>query len=65
MILWTTEPFDRLFPADIPETVTTDIKGGFLEGRMTPSGFSVSRLVSTDLKNYLKSEYSPGHIRKN
>ena len=65
MILWTTEPFDRIFPADIPETVTMGIKGGFLEGRMTPSGFSVSRLVSTDLKNYLKSEYSPGHIRKN
>ena len=65
MILWTTEPFDRIFPADIPETVTMDITGGFLEGRMTPSGFSVSRLVSTDLKNYLKSEYSPGHIRKN
>ena len=65
MILWTTEPFDRIFPADIPETVTMDIKGGFLEARMTPSGFSVSRLVSTDLKNYLKSEYSPGHIRKN
>ena len=65
MILWTTEPFDRIFPADIPETVTMDIKGGFLEGRMTPSGFSVFRLVSTDLKNYLKSEYSPGHIRKN
>ena len=54
MILWTTEPFDRIFPADIPETVTMGIKGGFLEGRMTPSGFSVSRLVSTDLKNYLK-----------
>ncbi len=65
MILWTTEPFDRIFPADIPEPVTMDINGGFLEGRMTPSGFSVSRLVSTDLKNYLKSEYSPGHIRKN
>ena len=65
MMLCTTEPFDRIFPSDIPETVTMDIKGGFLEGRMTPSGFSVSRLVSTDLKNYLKSEYSPGHIRKN
>ena len=64
MMLWTTEPFDRIFPADITETVTMDIKGGFLEGRMTPSGFTVSRLVSTDLKNYLKSEYSPGYIRK-
>ncbi|MBR2041571.1 MAG: hypothetical protein IKL57_02550 [Oscillospiraceae bacterium] len=65
MILWTPEPFDRIFPADIPETITRDIGGGYLEGRMTPSGFTVSRLVSTDLKKYLKSEYSPGYIRKN
>ena len=65
MILWTVEPFDRIFPTDFPETVTMDIGSGFLEGKMTPFGFTVSRLVSTDLKNYLKSEYSPGHIRKN
>ena len=65
MILWTVEPLNRIFPSDIPETVTTDIDGGFLEGRVTSSGFTVSRLISTDLKNYLKSEYSPGHIRKN
>lgn len=65
MILWTPEPFDRIFPTDIPETVTMDIGGGYLEGRMTPAGFTVSRLVSTDLKKYLKSEYSPGYIRKN
>lgn len=64
MMLWTIEPFDRIFPADIPETVTMDIGGGYLEGRVTSSGFTVSRLVSTDLKKYLKSEYSPGHIRK-
>ena len=64
MILWTVEPFDRIFPTDFPETVTMDIGSGFLEGRMTLFGFTVSRLVSTDLKNYLKSEYSPGYIRK-
>lgn len=64
MILWTVEPFDRIFPTDIPETVTMNIGNGFLEGKMTPTGFTVSRLISTDLKNYLKSEYSPGHIRK-
>ena len=65
MMLWTVEPIDRVFPTDIPETVTRDIGGGFLEGRMTPAGFAVSRLVSTDLKKYLKTEYSPGYIRKN
>ena len=64
MILWTAEPFDRIFPTDFPETVTMDIGSGFLEGKMTSFGFIVSRLVSTDWKNYLKSEYSPGYIRK-
>ena len=64
MILWTAEPFEMIFPNSVARTVTMDIEGGFLEGTMTPEGFSVSRLVSTDLKNYLKSEYSPGHIRK-
>ena len=64
MILWTAEPFERIFPNPAAETLTININGGFLEGTITPAGFSVSRLVSTDLKNYLKSEYSPGHIRK-
>ena len=63
-MLWTIEPFDRIFPNSISQTVTMDIEGGYLEGTMTPAGFSVSRLISTDLKNYLKSEYSPGYIRK-
>ena len=65
MILWTPEPYDRIFPAEIPERITRNIGGGFIEGTVTPMGFSVSRLVSTDLKKYLKSEYSPGYIRKN
>ncbi|MBQ8788251.1 MAG: hypothetical protein IJZ58_01885 [Oscillospiraceae bacterium] len=64
MMLWTIEPFDRIFPNSVSQTVTMDIEGGYLEGTMTPAGFSVSRLISTDLKNYLKSEYSPGYIRK-
>ena len=64
MILWTLEPFDRIFPNSVSETIKMDIENGYIEGRITPEGFSVSRLVSTDLKNYLKSEYSPGHIRK-
>ena len=64
MILWTIEPFDRVFPNSIAETVTMDIDGGYLEGEITPKGFSVSRLISTDLKNYLKSEYSPGYIKR-
>ena len=64
MILWSVEPIDRIFPTEIERPSVLGINGGFLEGVMTPSGFSVSRLVSTDLKNYLKTEYSPGTIRK-
>lgn len=64
MILWTVEPYDRIFPTELSKTVTMSISGGFLEGSMTQKGFSVSRLVSTNPKDYLNKEYSPGHIRK-
>ena len=43
MMLWTIEPFDRIFPNSVSQTVTMDIEGGYLEGTMTPAGFSVSR----------------------
>ncbi len=64
MILWSAEPIDRIFPTEMPETLFVNINGGYLEGHKTPEGFAVSRLFSTDLKNYLKSEYSPGSIRR-
>ncbi|MBQ7875283.1 MAG: hypothetical protein IJ306_09045 [Oscillospiraceae bacterium] len=64
MILWTVEPFDRIFPTELSKTVTMSIASGFLEGSMTPRGFAVSRLISTNPKDYLNSEYSPGNIRK-
>lgn len=64
MILWTVEPVDRIFPSSASPLMTMDIGGGYLEGQITPAGFSVSRLISTDLRKYLRSEYSPGHIRK-
>ena len=64
MILWTLEPFDRIFPNSVSETIKMDIENGYIEGRITPEGFSVSRLVSTDLRKYLKTEYSPGYLRK-
>lgn len=64
MILWTIEPFDRIFPTELSKTVTMNIASGFIEGNMTPEGFSVSRLVSTNPKDYLNEEYFPGHIRK-
>ncbi len=64
MILWSIEPIDRIFPSEIPTAQTLNINGGYLEGHKTPEGFAVSRLVSTDLKNYLKNEYSPGSFYK-
>ena len=64
MILWTVEPYDRIFPTELSKTITMNIASGFIEGSITPLGFSVSRLVSTNPADYLKSEYSPGHIRK-
>ena len=64
MILWTIEPVDRIFPTELSKTVTMSISGGFLEGSISPKGFSVSRLISTNPKDYLNKEYSPGNIRK-
>lgn len=64
MMLWTVEPYERIFPSVAPEKITFCEGNDFIEGILTPAGFSVSRLVSTDLRKYLKSEYSPGHIRK-
>ena len=65
MILWTLEPFDRIFPTEISRNVTLGIGAGFIEGRFTPEGFSVERLCSTDLRDYLNKEYAPGYLRKN
>ncbi len=64
MILWSIEPVDRIFPTEMPKMSTLPIDGGFIEGSVGGDGFTVSRLVSTDLKNYLRTEYSPGYTRK-
>lgn len=62
MILWTREPMDSVFPSCDPRPVLRPIHGGYVEGTATADGFRVSRLISTDLKNYLRTEYSPGSL---
>ena len=56
MFLWTIEPMDSVFPSCDPRPVSRRIPGGYVEGIDTPEGFRVSRLISTDLKNYLRTE---------
>lgn len=62
MFLWTIEPMDSVFPSCDPRPVSRRIPGGYVEGIDTPEGFRVSRLISTDLKNYLRTEYYPGSM---
>lgn len=37
-------------------------EGRFLEGKITPRGFCVTRLISTNPKDYLNQTYQPGSI---
>lgn len=53
---------ENILPSCDPRPVARKIPGGYIEGTDTPDGFMVSRLISTDLKNYLKTEYSPGSM---
>lgn len=62
MFLWTREPMESVIPSCDPRPVARRIPGGLVEGYDTPEGFCISRLVSTDLKNYLRTEYSPGSV---
>ena len=53
---------ENILPSCDPRPVARKIPGGYIEGTDTPDGFMISRLISTDLKNYLKTEYSPGSM---
>jgi len=52
---------DKIFeePLDI-QCQTYKIDGGMLETVKTPQGYSVSRLISTDPRMFLKPGMSPG-----
>lgn len=64
MILWTTVPFECIFPSEAQKSCTMEIEGGILEGVRGEDGFTVSRLISTDPRQYLKEDNAPGYIRK-
>ena len=64
MILWTVERWEDIFPQKAPEKVLRPVKGGFLEGTDSADGFTVSRLISTDPRLYLRKDYAPGFLRK-
>jgi hypothetical protein len=64
MILWTTVPFEMIFPSEPSKSCTMEFDGGILEGTRSDEGFTVSRLISTDPKQYLKKENAPGYLRK-
>lgn len=61
MILWTVEPFEKIFPNELPKREFVEIDGGILEVIKSKDKTEVSRLVSTNQRLYLKSEYAPGY----
>lgn len=44
------------------KTEALPIKNGVIEYRTTPKGREITRIISTDLKDYLKPEYGLGNI---
>ena len=60
MFLWTIEPMERIFPPKKTDTLTVKDGFRFIEMTKGDSGMEVSRLISTDPRDYLKAEYSPG-----
>ena len=49
-----------IYPIDnLPKREIISVKGGFLEGTGEGENRQIERLISTDPKMYLKSEFSP------
>jgi hypothetical protein len=60
MLLYTIMPYEAIFPPEGDmQLETKPIKGGFVCLLNTPEGKTVSRLISTDPKMYLKGP-NPG-----
>ena len=63
MILHTILPVERVLMAELPKPpATVQIAGGLLEGRETPKGFVIDRLIATDPRLYLDPALAPGAI---
>ncbi|MCI8441623.1 MAG: hypothetical protein HFG27_03710 [Provencibacterium sp.] len=63
MILHSVAPLSMLLPEqEQPPLETLPAGGALLEGRRTPEGFLVSRLISTNPADYLSARYMPGSL---
>lgn len=63
MILHSVAPLSLLLPKqEQPPLETLPAGGALLEGRRTPEGFLVSRLISTNPADYLSARYMPGSL---
>lgn len=60
MILYTVEPYDAIFPSDVPESDVMSVSGGYLETVKGENGKTVRRLFSTNPADYLNKKFSPG-----
>lgn len=59
MILHSVAPLSLLLePDETPPPETITVRGALLAGRRTPEGFAVSRVLSTNPRDYLV--FSPG-----
>ena len=60
MILWTIAEYENVFPrSKAAEGKTVPLAHGFLELVRQGEQYAVSRLISTDPKDYLNPVYSP------
>ena len=63
MLIHSIAPLPLLLPPDEePRPETLSLSGALLEGRRTPQGFLVSRLLSTNPADYLCGRYAPGSL---
>lgn len=61
MILYTTEPIERIFPGEEPgELRQMAIAHGFIEAEKSDDGYRLRRLISTLPSDYLNPKYFPG-----
>ena len=63
MLIHSIAPLPLLLPpGGEPPQETLPVNGVLLEGRRTPEGFLVSRLISTNPADYLSGRYAPGSL---
>lgn len=64
MVLYTIEPYEKIFPAEPSAAQLINVGGGMLEGVRCENGIQITRLISTNPKMYLDKRYAPGEHYK-